>query len=375
MFFNKILFISCALLAGLSASEYQASLSIIKRHATHQTLSVTQARELVNALWSGSFCSAHAASPVQKLTHGFDFLLEQLSHSREQSLAEQAYLMWCTGRTHGFSDQGTTADTTAIQKTRGTVARSVALGMMERKDKLSSTEQCIQNMLGETVQPPVRHADDEMVLSVRVALCDEWAQGVGLNLSPFSVVRAQLSARTIPGIWEAYLQDISPLFSENMLRTIEESPRRVNEMQLQITREQTILADLESQRRELATELARLAEKKQSLESAINSLSPQRDRLRTELEQFEDAKLASMKNSCNHGAQTDDPVKVTPTRSLLSAYLSPSVTGWGGVNHALHIPSDWQSPSCRVPQDTQTDGVDPSPQKNDLPPPKKPGEK
>lgn len=313
---NRILFIIIILLRHSFAMD-DSAVSIVQKYSSCQLLSVEQARDFIQDLWSQSFCCIKAESPIQKLTSGFQSLLNHMEDNHKLSLVEQAYLQWCSGRTHGFGSEGSNADILAIQTTRRLITRNIAKGMMEHDEdcfeSLTSTEETIQNMLQEeSVDESVRKQDNELVASIRTELLNLWLRPIS-EIEFTLNVNNTLEDRSIRGIWKTCCCDMAHFLlkkpdlitvlvrsHQNHGHLIKEAQdleaiiaekkhtlaTQTNALKEQQKEKQLMDAALLKQQEALLLLQKRLEEERQHVNSEIGNLSPQLEELRRELQKL-----------------------------------------------------------------------------------------
>ena len=118
--------------AMLSVTLCKASdlLDVLSKNTT--AITTAEAKSAVDALWASSFSKRAEGTAIQKLTSGFRELIKKTTDEAKKASASCAYLMWFTGRTHGFSTEK--SEDVDLQSQLGTmqlIARNVARSMVD----------------------------------------------------------------------------------------------------------------------------------------------------------------------------------------------------------------------------------------------------
>lgn len=185
--------------SAVHADEYTEESTILASYSA-RVLSNDEATSLVNTLWATSLSKWQAASPIQKLTTGFEALMTSLTEYR--STLEQAYLLWSTGRTHGWAKSGTVEDYNAIIRVRGVVVASVGLLKSAVQEEVPPTVQLINRVLAEDSSGATKKHDDMLFAAlVRAVLEDKAYEGPRNMESVFAALTSVV--RVVPGrVWQ-----------------------------------------------------------------------------------------------------------------------------------------------------------------------------
>ena len=124
-------------------------------------ITTAEAKKTVDALWASSFSKRPEGTAIQKLTTGFRKLIENTTDEAKKASASCAYLMWFTGRTHGFSTEK--SEDIDLQSQLGTmqlIARNVAQSMVAINDfsEKVAAQHVLENMFTTPFSSEAQHA-------------------------------------------------------------------------------------------------------------------------------------------------------------------------------------------------------------------------
>lgn len=124
-------------------------------------ITVLQAKSAVDTLWARSFSRRTEGTAIQKLTTGFRELIEKTTDEAKKASASCAYLMWFTGRTHGFStEKSKDIDLQSQLGTMQLIARNVAQSMVDTNgfSEEVAAQYVLENMFKVPFSSEAQHA-------------------------------------------------------------------------------------------------------------------------------------------------------------------------------------------------------------------------